>query len=86
MKSNAETALAIEKPHALTGDEVLEKLDSTSEGLSGDEAVRRLESVGPNHSRRGELKRISEVIQKDEGVCMSPNRRVSPYGGIPVTW
>lgn len=48
MKSNAETALAIEKPHALTGDEVLEKLDSTSEGLSGDEASKRLEAIGPN--------------------------------------
>jgi magnesium-transporting ATPase (P-type) len=62
MKSNAETPLAIEKPHALTGDEVLEKLDSTPEGLSADETAKRLEAVGPNRlpepPKEGLLKRF----------------------------
>jgi magnesium-transporting ATPase (P-type) len=48
MNPNAETLHTIEKPHALAGDEVLEKLDSTPEGLSAEEAAKRLEAVGPN--------------------------------------
>lgn len=48
MNPNAETLHTIETPHALPGDEVLENLDSTPEGLDADEAAKRLESVGPN--------------------------------------
>jgi magnesium-transporting ATPase (P-type) len=62
MKSNAATPHAIEKPHALPGDEVLRKLDSSPEGLSADEAAKRLESVGPNRlpepPKEGLLKRF----------------------------
>ncbi len=62
MKSNAATPHAIEKPHALPGDEVLERLDTTPEGLSADEAAKRLESVGPNRlpepPKQGLLKRF----------------------------
>jgi len=48
LKPNAATPEAIEKPHALLGDEVLRKIDSSPEGLSADEAAKRLEAVGPN--------------------------------------
>jgi magnesium-transporting ATPase (P-type) len=48
MNPNAETLHTIEKPHSLPGDVVLEKLDSTPEGLSADEAAKRLETVAPN--------------------------------------
>ncbi len=48
MKPNAATPEAIEKPHELSADDVLQKLNSSSEGLSTDEAAKRLEAVGPN--------------------------------------
>ncbi|MHB1309301.1 MAG: HAD-IC family P-type ATPase [Limisphaerales bacterium] len=62
MKSSPATPQAIEKPHARPGDEVLQKLDSTPEGLSADEAAKRLEAVGPNRlpepPKEGLLKRF----------------------------
>jgi magnesium-transporting ATPase (P-type) len=62
MKSNAESPYAIDRPHALTPAEVLQKLDGTSEGLSAAEATRRLEAVGPNRlpepPKEGLLKRF----------------------------
>ena len=62
MKSNTTTPRAIETPHALPGDEVLRKLESTSEGLSADEAAKRLETGGPNRlpepPKEGLLKRF----------------------------
>lgn len=41
-------------PHALTCDEVIERLASGSDGLSGQEADERLESVGPNRLPQSE--------------------------------
>jgi magnesium-transporting ATPase (P-type) len=38
----------IERPHALSVDEIIEKLESSPSGLSGDEAAKRLDDVGPN--------------------------------------
>jgi len=62
MKSDVETPYAIEQPHALPGTEVLQALDSTSEGLSGDEASKRFGAVGPNRlaeaAKEGLLKRF----------------------------
>jgi magnesium-transporting ATPase (P-type) len=62
MKSSPATPQAIEKPHALPGDEVLQKLDSTPEGLSAAEAAKRLEAIGPNRlpepPKEGLLKRF----------------------------
>jgi magnesium-transporting ATPase (P-type) len=62
MKSNTETPHAIERPHALPGAEVLQTLDSTSEGLSAEEALKRLEAIGPNRlpepPKEGLLKRF----------------------------
>jgi len=62
MKSNSAAPQAIEKPHALPSDEVLQKLDSTTEGLSTDGAAKRLEAIGPNRlpepPKEGLLKRF----------------------------
>jgi magnesium-transporting ATPase (P-type) len=62
MNSTPKTHRAIGKPHALPGDEVLRKLDSSPEGLSADEAAKRLEAVGPNRlpepPKEGLLKRF----------------------------
>ncbi len=48
MISNTAKPLGIEKPHPLSGEEVLQRLQSTPEGLNKNEAAKRLEAVGPN--------------------------------------
>jgi magnesium-transporting ATPase (P-type) len=62
MKPDAAAPHAIAQPHALAGDEVLRKLESSPEGLGADEAAKRLESCGPNRlpepPKEGLLKRF----------------------------
>jgi magnesium-transporting ATPase (P-type) len=62
MKAETSSSFAIEQPHVLPGDEVLQKLASTPEGLSAAEAARRLAAVGPNRlpepPKEGLLKRF----------------------------
>jgi magnesium-transporting ATPase (P-type) len=48
MKSNSAAPHAIVNPHALAGGEVVEKLESTLEGLRAGEVAMRLDVVGPN--------------------------------------
>ena len=38
--------------HALSGDEVLERQEASSDGLDNDEAERRLKEHGPNRLRQ----------------------------------
>ena len=48
MNRSADPPFPIDAPHALTVDEVLEKLNATADGLTAEEAAKRLQAVGPN--------------------------------------
>jgi magnesium-transporting ATPase (P-type) len=48
MSTDNQNLFAVEHPHALPFEKVLEVLQGKPEGLSGEEAAKRLESVGPN--------------------------------------
>ncbi len=60
--SGSPGAYHIEKPHALTGEEVLQRLGSSRGGLSAGEVAKRLAAVGPNRlpapPKEGLLKRF----------------------------
>ncbi len=53
------------KWHALSADQVLQKLDSSTKGLSSDEAVRRYKSSGPNELEEGKkLSKLALAIEQ----------------------
>lgn len=62
MKTDPKASLQIERPHALSDDEVFSRLESGRDGLSAAEAERRLEIIGPNRlpqpPKDGPLKRF----------------------------
>ena len=62
MNTKAHRPFTIEHPHALQGDEIIEKLESSADGLSAGEAAERLDAVGANRlpkaPKAGLLKRF----------------------------
>ena len=62
MNSEVEVTYTIEDPHALPGEDVVDKLDCSPNGLSFGEAAKRLAAVGPNRlpapPKEGLLKRF----------------------------
>jgi magnesium-transporting ATPase (P-type) len=58
----SDASFSVSDPHALSAEDVLNKLGSQQHGLSGDEAANRLKAVGPNRlpapPKEGPLKRF----------------------------
>lgn len=51
MTKKENSSLMVAMPHSLPGEEILEKLKSSREGLSKKEASERLADLGPNRLR-----------------------------------
>jgi magnesium-transporting ATPase (P-type) len=62
MESGSERSFHVERPHALSADDVFTRLNSSAEGLSAAEAAERLKTIGPNRlpaaAKEGLLKRF----------------------------
>jgi Ca2+-transporting ATPase len=70
-----------DKWHALSADQVLQKLDSSSRGLSTEEAAIRYKTFGPNELEEGEkLSKLDILIEQAKilSLLFSAWRRSSP--------